>query len=563
MIRRLFGLVAAVWTAIFAPLAWASNGLMPTSNGPVQNGRGGVDIAIADSPLSMFTNPAGITRFDFLTSASALGIYIPKQTYTDPENEDRSSVSDLYPIPNFAIVFDQDFFNSTPAAISDSGAKYFSDDDMRNFVDDLQKMRHKRDEPHWTFGIGVFVKGGAGNHMNLRSRLFPDDATYYSNFALLSLTPTLAYQFSRKVSIGIGLDLNYSTIKLNTLVGQDPNLMKQVFDFSPFFGLPFGTLTTKFAELFTQIHDPNSSNLLVTLADAFGNQSPKDGARNLSGRFVLEKASAFGLGGRIGVMVEPEDWLSIGASYSTRTFMSRYRGKARIDFTREIDSLGLILGPLTRGLLGVFSNPIETDVLKPIVGNYDAEVVDFNFPAVTSVGMAIHPPDSDWLMGVDVKYIQWAEVYKSFNIRLTHGDNRLLNTAIGSDQDSTLFGPIAKEPSSSITTSLPLNLKNQWVFAIGGEYRLRPDLTVRAGYSYVTELSPDNTYMPILPGIVQHHLTMGFSYEVFKNTVMDMSWEHGFEAELNTKRHSSADDLDNSHNTVEHDTIWTGVTVRY
>lgn len=540
-----------------------SNGLLPTANGPVQNGRGGVDTAIADSPLSMNSNPAGITRFDFLSMAGGLGIYLPEVVYEDADNPDggEHSVDALYPIPNFAIVFGQDFFNAP--TVRANGAKYFNDEELRDFHIDLMRMRQDRSRSHWSFGFGLFIQGGAGNHMNIRTRLFPDQVTYYSNFSLLSLTPTLAYQIGPKVSIGASLNLNYSTMKINSLVGQSPGLMKQIFDFSPFFGLPAGSLATNFADLFTQIHDPNSTNLLVTLADALGNNSPKDGARDLSGRFTLRNSQAYGLGGRFGILVDPVDWMSVGASYATRTWLSNYKGQARLDFSREIDALGTIMGPLTRGLLGAFSNPIETNVFQDIVGFYDAEVVDYQFPAVTSVGLSFHPPNEDWLLGVDVRYIQWADVQKDFKVRLTNGNNPLLNTAVASDRDHALFGSVAKDPSNKIETSLPLNLKNQWIVSIGGEYRLTPDLTVRGGYNFATDIIPEDTYIPIMPALVSHHASVGFSYQVFENTMMDMSYEHGFKGMLEVDRHLASDDLDGSSNSVETDTIWTGFTVHY
>ena len=559
VLRRVMALLAATWVAIFAPVASASNGLFPASNGPVQNGRGSTDLAIADTPLCMNTNPAGITRWDFLTMSSALGIYLPVATYDDPQNDDERSEGEVYPIPNFGIVFGRDF--TTAPVIRDEGAKYFSDEQMQQFTDEFLRPRADGFRPGWTFGIGMFIQGGAGAHFNLRSRLYPEGVTYFSNFAMISLAPTAAYQISPKVSVGAALNLNYSTQKLNTLVGQDPRLMKQIIQFD-LFGLP---IPLDFAQTFLDLHDTNpDSNLTETILTALGNTSPADGARTLSGRFNMTDAKAFGLAGRFGVLVEPEPWLSIGAAYATRTWMTNYKGgKTKIDFDREITALGPLVDIITRALAaGLAVEPIGS-VTDPLIGHYDGEIRDFNFPAQTGLGFAVHPPGEDWLVSAEVKYIQWADVLENFTVKLENGDNPMLNALIGSNDPHPVFGTAARAPSKEIRTSLPLNLKNQWVVNMGGEYRWNEDLTLRAGYSYASDVADDNVYLPILPAIVRHRLHLGFSYQVFKNTWMDMSWEHGFTQALESGVNVNSDDLDNSRHTVTSDTIWTGFTVKY
>ncbi len=549
----------ALWTAGFTPLVQASNGLMPTSVGPVQNGRGGIDIGVADTPLSMNTNPAGITRYDFLAMGGSLGIFLPEIEYDDPDNEDTIGVHAVYPIPNFAIVFHEDFFQAP--TIEAEGGKYFTDDEMLGFTDEFLRPKQLDFRPHFSFGVGLFVQGGAGSHIHLKSRLYPEKATYYSNFAFLALTPTVAYHFSPKFSMGFSLNLNYSTQKLNTLIGQDPSLLKQILALP---GVP-----VDFAQTFRDFHDTNPASSLTELilsAPPFNNVSPADNARTMTGRFGLRDAKAYGLSGRLGLLWEPEPWLTVGAAYATRTWMTDYTGgRARVDFDKEISALGTTLDILTRGIAAALADPPVPGpaVFNPLIGYYDASIRDFNFPAQSAVGFSIHPPEEDWLVGVDVKYIQWADVLQNFTVMLENGSNPQLNALVGSNDPHPVAGDAARAPSPDIRTSLPLNFKNQWVFGLGGEYRVRPDLTLRAGYSFATEFAEDNTYMPITPAIVQHHLHMGFTYQVFANTTMDMSWEHGFRQDINVDRHESSDDLDFSQHKVSHDTIWTGFTVRY
>ena len=72
---------------------------------------------------------------------------------------------------------------------------------------------------------------------------------------------------------------------------------------------------------------------------------------------------------------------------------------------------------------------------------------------------------------------------------------------------------------------------DQWVFAVGGEYTtLKDKLKMRLGYNYGK--SPIQAHVvfanAILPVIMEHHLTAGFSYLLMKDLSFDFTWEHHF-----------------------------------
>lgn len=100
--------------------------------------------------------------------------------------------------------------------------------------------------------------------------------------------------------------------------------------------------------------------------------------------------------------------------------------------------------------------------------------------------------------------------------------------------------------------------KDQWVFAVGGEYKVTPRLALRAGYNYgkspirsknVTTNNLNN--IPDLaqpfpdydvewfnligfPAIAEHHVTLGFGYQFTEHFTLNMSYVHAFEKKVET-----------------------------
>lgn len=73
--------------------------------------------------------------------------------------------------------------------------------------------------------------------------------------------------------------------------------------------------------------------------------------------------------------------------------------------------------------------------------------------------------------------------------------------------------------------------RDQWVFATGLEYSAFCDkLKLRAGYNYgASPVRPSVVFAnALLPIIVEHHFTTGFSYYITKDLSLDLVWEHHF-----------------------------------
>lgn len=68
------------------------------------------------------------------------------------------------------------------------------------------------------------------------------------------------------------------------------------------------------------------------------------------------------------------------------------------------------------------------------------------------------------------------------------------------------------------------------VFKLGAEYQYSPKLILRAGYNHSDNpiQGRDVTFNMIAPGVVQNHVTMGFTYDVGKDSELTMAYMHAF-----------------------------------
>jgi long-chain fatty acid transport protein len=68
------------------------------------------------------------------------------------------------------------------------------------------------------------------------------------------------------------------------------------------------------------------------------------------------------------------------------------------------------------------------------------------------------------------------------------------------------------------------------VFKLGAEYQYNPNLTLRAGYNHTDNpiQSRDVTFNFLAPGVVQDHVTLGFTYGLSKESELTMAYMHAF-----------------------------------
>jgi len=68
------------------------------------------------------------------------------------------------------------------------------------------------------------------------------------------------------------------------------------------------------------------------------------------------------------------------------------------------------------------------------------------------------------------------------------------------------------------------------VFKLGAEYQYSPKLALRAGYNHTDNpiQGRDVTFNMIAPGVVKDHATLGFSYNLSKDSELTMAYMHAF-----------------------------------
>ena len=130
--------------------------------------------------------------------------------------------------------------------------------------------------------------------------------------------------------------------------------------------------------------------------------------------------------------------------------------------------------------------------------------------------------------------------------------------------------------------------EDQWVFALGAQYKVTQALSLRIGYNYgkspVKEhngwnpdfTDPNNTvnvqgtevntfnyeaFRVIgFPAIVEQHLTLGAGYEFSNNMAVNFSYMHGFEEKISESSAGGFVDLESS---LKEDAFSLGLTVRF
>ena len=133
-----------------------------------------------------------------------------------------------------------------------------------------------------------------------------------------------------------------------------------------------------------------------------------------------------------------------------------------------------------------------------------AEQGGFDIPSHYGLGVAWEP-DSQWLVAFDYERINYSD---------------------------------AASVSNPSTNQAPLGADNGpgfgWqdidVYRLGVQYRIDPTWTVRAGYNRSDNpiMSRDVTLNILAPGVVQDHVTLGFSYTINPTSEISMAYGHAF-----------------------------------
>ncbi len=238
-------LAGVVLSVLAPPFAHATNGLNLIGSGGISTGLAGADTAVATDFSAMNTNPAGMTQLQDKHAGAALTIIAPNLHFRN-SGSSQGGEDDPLLIPNLGYIH----------PLSGTGL---------------------------TLGMGLFTVGGtASDFQNLRTSIGTTDKTS-TIIRHYKLTPSIAYKFNDRLSVGATLGVSYSDVALkvvpNTPTGFEtkgtcdrangvalPGSCAFAFAFTPKLGLmykPHDMVTLGVAYTFKSVFDYDDEKVVV------------------------------------------------------------------------------------------------------------------------------------------------------------------------------------------------------------------------------------------------------------------------------------------------------------
>jgi long-chain fatty acid transport protein len=182
--------------------------------------------------------------------------------------------------------------------------------------------------------------------------------------------------------------------------------------------------------------------------------------------------SSYGLGLHLGWVGQINDYVTLGATYQSKTYMSKFN-----------DYKGLF-----------------------------AEGGDFDIPASYGLGIAVKATPA-FTLAADVQRIEYSKVDSIANLSFS---NLFAGNALGSNK-----GP-------------GFGWKDVTAVKLGASYTWDENLTVRAGYNHSSQpiRSSETLFNILAPGVAQDHLTLGATYILPNKSELSFAYMHAFEEDV-------------------------------
>ena len=140
---------------------------------------------------------------------------------------------------------------------------------------------------------------------------------------------------------------------------------------------------------------------------------------------------------------------------------------------------------------------------------YDAAVENFTWPEQFGVGVQWRP-GQNWMIALDVKRYNWSDAVSEIAVT-------------GTNPDNAFAFPEVEMPFTFLW-------EDHTVYALGFEYRLKQDATLRWGYNHGDSPVPDSTLNPLFPATTVDHLTVGGGWNWGRGNTFNVAVERAFEA---------------------------------
>jgi long-subunit fatty acid transport protein len=471
--------------ALFVCLLLLCPSAATATNGPatVSSGiKGPVSLSIDGDGQTMYRMPSSIGwslghRVDL-----DLFIFYSEQDMQNSLNDFSSSGSTFGASLGFVIAPGRPDFGDAPAD-DDEDPVVATDSDFEDPWDTYSYANK------FTVAFGVFpaMAGGGGDKSEIQLASFTDKISVRKAIQFIDITGAIAFTPTEWLSVGLGLHLITTELKIATVVGGNS---------TPLNGSPQVTDGVNFPG------NPSYSDLL-SLFSSDGTSDPTT--------VFKTRLNSFQFASTISLSLRPLDNLGFGFSYRPRSWDPlRFTGSATIDVSQTFAALGpgtlpLLLLTLPNGGTEFAANDFKAD--------YDVELVGTKVPRQIRFNTVFWPTDS-LLIAAEVAWIEWHRAFRKTNVYLSNGDNADLNFIVGSDK---------------IHTKLDALWSNQWVFSLYSAYAVK-DVTFRAGFVYgKTPFNEDTQGVAPNAGLSDSTVMLGMGWRVF-GSPLELSWmvEHSF-----------------------------------
>lgn len=162
-----------------------------------------------------------------------------------------------------------------------------------------------------------------------------------------------------------------------------------------------------------------------------------------------------------------------------------------------------------------FSGDLKYENIPPGLGfpstiTYNV-TTDLTLPSIVSGGYAFRPIDK-LKLEFDVYWVEWSTIDRA---------------------------DIVNDDTGQLLSSTEANWDDTWVFALGGEYYLKDNLALRAGYFFMENAIPESTFNPSVPDSDLHGINIGLGYTIDRFTI-DLAYTLGIYEERDIDNNAGA-----------------------
>ncbi|WP_321818687.1 MULTISPECIES: OmpP1/FadL family transporter [unclassified Paraburkholderia] len=415
-------LVAALW----GEKVWATDAFNLLGHGPISIGMGGTAAAYDIGPAGMMSNPATLTFIPegtyFLIGADMVSADLKVTSTATGETANSSSRgrnNGPYFGPEFAVVWRRDRIALGVGAYATDGVGT-------------------------QYGTDSFLSRTATNKVDTGLDVF-------SRLLVMDIPFSIAYKVTDKLTVGGSVDAVWTSVNLGLLLD-----------------------TTQIGALATQ--GRLSGGLVPAL---LGIPQLSGGYLNFNnGQIAGGAASAWGVGGRLGLTYAVNPTTTVGLAYQFKTAVGDLSGHS------TLTAVSAVAGNI------------------PLSGT--VRLHDFQMPASFTAGVS-HDFTDRLMVAVDYQRVFWSGAMKDIQVGFT--------------QDGT---------GQTLKLALPFDYRDTNVLSIGVQYRYNESWTFRAGFHYAQDATPDGGVMAILPATPTTNVTAGTSYSFSQNTKLDIALAYGF-----------------------------------